>query len=136
MSEPNTVSVSTAEKPSWQRHMRDAIRTVDELCDHLGLDAAEHASLDASSSFSVFAPRPFVSRMQHGDATDPLLLQVLPVAAEMRQVEGYVVDPLSEQQVSREPGSAPEIRPSSIARDHGRVCNPLPILFSPPLPVR
>ncbi|MFC1759613.1 EF-P beta-lysylation protein EpmB [Planctomycetota bacterium] len=100
----STPTTSTATDPSWQRHMREAFRSVNELCDHLGIDAGEHASLAAADSFPLFAPRPFVSRMRHGDAADPLLLQVLPVAAETDKVPDYSSDPLSEKEASLRPG--------------------------------
>ena len=34
-------------------------------------------------------PRGFVARMRHGDPADPLLLQVLPRAAELGEVPGF-----------------------------------------------
>ena len=37
-------------------------------------------------------PRGFVARMRRGDATDPLLLQVLPRAAELGDVPGFARD--------------------------------------------
>jgi EF-P beta-lysylation protein EpmB len=42
--------------------------------------------------------------MRPGDPRDPLLLQVLPVAAELRPARGYAGDPLQEAAVSPRPG--------------------------------
>ncbi len=49
-------------------------------------------------------PRPFIARMRTGDPLDPLLLQVLPEAAELRPVEGFRPDPLEEQAFHVAPG--------------------------------
>lgn len=95
---------STNRDSGWQRHMREAFRSVHDLCDYLDIDANSHASIDAVKSFPLFAPRPFVNRMRRGDATDPLLLQVLPVAEELTEVSGFSTDPLSEQDSSLHPG--------------------------------
>lgn len=91
---------STNRDCGWQRHMREAFRSVEDLCEFLQIDAGKHASLDAIRSFALFAPRPFVNRIRKGDAADPLLLQVLPVEAETAKVPGYSTDPLSEQDAS------------------------------------
>jgi EF-P beta-lysylation protein EpmB len=48
--------------------------------------------------FAQRVPLPFVDRMRKGDPQDPLLLQILPVAEENRNVEGYSQDPLGEHQ--------------------------------------
>lgn len=61
----------------WQEDLRDAFRDPYELCEHLGLPQ-EVADSAAAEEFQLLAPRPFVARMRHGDASDPLLLQVLP----------------------------------------------------------
>ena len=50
----------------------------------------------ASGDFSLLAPRPYLARIQPGDPADPLLLQVLPQAAEMTTPAGYKPDPLGE----------------------------------------
>ena len=51
---------------------------------------------EASGQFSLLAPRPYLARIQPGDPADPLLLQVLPRAAEMTTPAGYKPDPLGE----------------------------------------
>ena len=65
----------------------------------MAADAAEAADL-----FPFRVPPPFVDRMVKGDPRDPLLLQVLPVAAETAAVPGYVPDPLGEEAASPVPG--------------------------------
>src|SRR6476659_7827410 len=80
---------------SWQEAMKDAVRDADELCRLLDLPVEfVSASMEASRQFRLFAPRGFVARMRPGDATDPLLRQVLPVAEETADVPGFTVDPV------------------------------------------
>jgi EF-P beta-lysylation protein EpmB len=88
--------------------VRDAIREPGELCRILGLpgDLAESARTGATAnqSFPLFAPRGFVSRMRPGDANDPLLRQVLPLAEELDDVTGFVADPVGDAEATRQPG--------------------------------
>ena len=77
----------------WQEHWRQAIRDPAELLDLLGLTpSALGVSAEALAQFPLRVPHSFVSRMRHGDASDPLLRQVLPVDAEMRIVPGFSFD--------------------------------------------
>jgi EF-P beta-lysylation protein EpmB len=50
----------------------------------------------AAKDFALRVPRSYVARMRKGDPNDPLLLQVLPVAAETEVVEGFVTDPVGD----------------------------------------
>lgn len=81
----------------WQQLLADAITDPAELCSILGLDPAliPHA-LAGAKSFPLRVPRSFVARMQPGDYNDPLLLQVLPVAAELDAAAGFVLDPVGD----------------------------------------
>ena len=89
---------------TWQQHMKNAIRTSQGLASALDLPLSEIDSGDATQPFPLFAPLPFVSRMEPGNIEDPLLRQVLPVAEEKIQAEGYLKDPLKEDQFSISPG--------------------------------
>jgi len=81
----------------WQQELRDAITDPAELCALLGLDPAGLASAHAAlAGFPLRVPREFVTRMRHGDARDPLLLQVLPVAAELQPSPGFGLDPVGD----------------------------------------
>jgi EF-P beta-lysylation protein EpmB len=84
----------------WRKILADTVSSLDELLDMVDLDAAELESLElqqrAAAQFPLRVPRTYVSRMVPGDARDPLLLQVLPSAAELEQVEGFSLDPLGE----------------------------------------
>ena len=84
---------------SWRLEMKRAIRDPYELMSVLGLDPSA-VDVEACGLFSLFAPLPFVRRIEPGDAQDPLLLQLLPQAAETREVPGFGADPVGDQTAS------------------------------------
>ncbi len=90
---------------SWQEAMKDAVRDPAELCRLLDLpeDYAE-ATKAANRQFPLFVPRGFIARMQAGDAADPLLRQVLPLADETLEVPGFVADPVDDGSAMRQSG--------------------------------
>jgi len=92
----------SADAPRWQRELARAIRDPAELCHALGLDPGLAAA--APPGFPLLAPRPFVARMEYGNPRDPLLLQVLPVAAEGADQPGFTSDPLHEATALAAPG--------------------------------
>lgn len=91
--------------PPWRRAVREAVRDSSELCRLLELPAelAVRAAR-ASEAFPLFVPRAFLARMRKGDAGDPLLRQVLPLAEEMAEVAGFSADPVAERQAEIAPG--------------------------------
>jgi L-lysine 2,3-aminomutase len=90
---------------SWQEAMKDAVRDPAELCRLLDLppDLAETAKISARQ-FPLFVPRGFLARMRRGDSTDPLLRQVLPLAAETVDTPGFVADPVDDANATRQSG--------------------------------
>ncbi|MGO1068242.1 EF-P beta-lysylation protein EpmB [Lysobacter sp. CA199] len=83
----------TAAPPRWQALWRDAVRDPRELLALLGLSRAGLDVPDrAAEQFPLRVPRGFVARMRHGDPTDPLLRQVLPLDEEMRPMPGFSLD--------------------------------------------
>jgi EF-P beta-lysylation protein EpmB len=85
----------------WQRSLATAVGSVGELLDLLGLPGdLLQGGLAAASDFPLRVPRGFVGRMRPGDPTDPLLLQVLPSAAELVATPGFTADPLAEREVA------------------------------------
>ena len=54
--------------------------------------------------FPLRIPQSFAVRIKNGNPNDPLLLQVLPTAAEKCEVTGFVDDPLQEQAAQKVPG--------------------------------
>lgn len=82
-----------AAAPRWQQLWREAVRDPRELLALVGLDAAATGVSEAAAAgFPLRVPRGFVARMRHGDATDPLLRQVLPLDEELRPAPGFALD--------------------------------------------
>ncbi len=92
-------------RTDWQSALDEAIRDPAELCRLLDLDPALGAeAATATGQWPLLVPRPYLSRICRGDPTDPLLLQVLPRAAELAAVPGYSADPLGEAHARCGPG--------------------------------
>lgn len=99
---------------TWQEALRDAVRDADELCRLLDLPAdAARVAKSAAGQFPLFVPRGYLARMRPGDLMDPLLRQVLPLAHEVREVPGFVADPVDDAAAIRQPGL--------LQKYHGRV---------------
>lgn len=91
--------------PRWQDAFAGAIRDPAELLRALNLDPALlPATRAAATPFPLRVPRSFIARMRSGDPDDPLLRQVLPLAAELESTPGFVTDPLDEQATPAVPG--------------------------------
>ncbi|MBR9910749.1 MAG: EF-P beta-lysylation protein EpmB [Gammaproteobacteria bacterium] len=101
----------THPEKTWQEELIDAVRDPALLLQQLDLPVTllEHARL-ASRDFSLKVPHPFLQRMRKGDINDPLLRQVLPLAAELEDVEGYSTDPLQEQAYNAHSGMVHKYR--------------------------
>lgn len=90
---------------TWQEILSDLITDPEELLQILELDADNSPySLEALAQFPLKAPRPFVDRIEKGNWHDPLLMQIWPSAAEDAQTEGFVADPLNEEEFNPVPG--------------------------------
>ncbi|MDD9868350.1 MAG: EF-P beta-lysylation protein EpmB [Gammaproteobacteria bacterium] len=72
----------------------DNITRADDLCRMLGLPARTAGALAPRdcAEFPLKVPRAWLNRIRRGDAADPLLRQVLPVAAESAQTPGFGAD--------------------------------------------
>ncbi len=82
-----------AQPRRWQRLWREAVTDPHELLRLLDLSAhAPHLLPAADTGFPLRVPRGFIDRMRRGDPADPLLLQVLPQAAELGDVPGFTRD--------------------------------------------
>jgi EF-P beta-lysylation protein EpmB len=93
------------EPRTWQQELAEAITSPEELAAALGLSPeALVGAHEAGRQFRLRVPRSFVSRMRRGDLDDPLLRQVLPVAAELADNADYVADPVGERSAMRAPG--------------------------------
>ncbi len=82
---------------AWRESLKRAIRSEAQLLEELELPAEllGPAKL-ASSSFPLFVPREYVARIKKGDPHDPLLLQVLPLGAELESPAGFITDPVGD----------------------------------------
>lgn len=91
---------------TWQQQVSQAVRSPLELRRRLGLaeDPPSAGESAASRDFPVFVPLPWLNRIRPGDPLDPLLLQVLAVAAETEAAPGFVPDPLAESGLQPLPG--------------------------------
>ncbi len=91
--------------PQWQNELRQAVRTADALCRRLDLpELLAEAAAAGAGEFPVFVPPSFLVRMRPGDPDDPLLRQVLPMAAEADVVEGFSRDPVNDAAATMQPG--------------------------------
>lgn len=86
-------------REDWLQQLADVITDPDDLLRILFLN--EHPHLQQGSGarrlFPLRVPRAFVARMQPGNASDPLLLQVLTAREEFITAPGFTHDPLDEQ---------------------------------------
>lgn len=92
-------------QPNWQTDLSQSISSTDKLLEYLQLDPQKlTVSQQACLDFPLRVPWPFVHRMETGNPHDPLLAQVLPIAAEMSNTAGYSDDPLDESKHNPVPG--------------------------------
>ncbi len=98
-------SAASRQIPRWQIELANAITDPAQLLRLLELDLALlPAAQAAAARFSLKVPRGFVARMRKGDPQDPLLQQVLPLAAETLSSPGFVADPVGDRKAMAAPG--------------------------------
>lgn len=100
---------------NWQKSLSEATRDPAELLAQLNLPSSLlPAAQKAAELFPLRVPQSFVARMAMGNATDPLLLQVLPLHLELEdQPTGYCDDPVGDLDAMPIPGL--------LHKYHGRV---------------
>lgn len=92
-------------QPSWKQALATAFRDPAELLAYLDLDPALlPAAQAAAQTFGLCVPRSFAARMQRQNPNDPLLLQVLPLAAELVATPGFNLDPVGDLAATELPG--------------------------------
>lgn len=64
----------------------------------------EAAAVRAARDFPLFAPSGYIARMRPGEPGDPLLRQVLPLAAETADAPGFAADPVGDEAARLQPG--------------------------------
>ena len=91
--------------PRWQIALRDVIRDPAQLLELLELPSnLLPAARRAAESFPLRVPRAFANRMRRSDPHDPLLLQVLPIDAELQSHPEFTSDPVGDLAACRAPG--------------------------------
>ena len=82
---------------NWQQLVKTALRCPKTLLAELELDFLDQELPAEALAFPTFVPQPYLNRIRKSDPSDPLLRQVLPLAAEGETPAGFVKDPLGEQ---------------------------------------
>jgi EF-P beta-lysylation protein EpmB len=90
---------------TWRDELRLAVRNAAQLVAALELpEGLIEPARRASAGFPLFAPWPYIARMKAGDPADPLLLQVLPLGAELEERQGFTADPVGDGEAKLIPG--------------------------------
>lgn len=131
-----TESLRSPAPLTWQQEMKRAIRDGHALLQAVGLRGAARSSgagqgraealdprfQEAQASFPVFVPPSLLSRIEPGNASDPILRQVLPSVDEQDPElnVGFGVDPLSEFSVAGESEIGGSMGPAIIQKYRSR----------------
>lgn len=92
-------------KAPWQKALAEAIRDPRELLAALDLpQTLLPEALAATDQFALRVPRGYVARMERANPQDPLLLQVLPLGAELHGRDGFATDPVGDLGAMPVPG--------------------------------
>ncbi|MBF0784619.1 EF-P beta-lysylation protein EpmB [Muribacter muris] len=87
------------QREDWLVDLAEAFRDPLELLAYLELDSHEfQQDIQARKLFALRVPRPFAAKMQKKARNDPLFLQAMSHQDEFLAAEGFVQDPLAEQQ--------------------------------------
>ncbi len=90
---------------SWQLQLARAFTRVEDLFDYLELNQALlPAARAAAIQFGLRVPTAYAARIERGNPDDPLLRQVLPLAAELIRTAGFNTDPVADQNSAAAPG--------------------------------
>lgn len=103
---PNsTAAVEAGRATTWQQELKEAVRDPRELCRLLDLPEEWVPTAEAAArDFPLFAPRPYLARMERGNPRDPVLRQILPLEAELHSPAGYTADPVGDEAARVVPG--------------------------------
>jgi len=90
----------------WKTALRTSVTEPEELLGLLDLPRSRWlaGARRAARLFPLKIPRGFIDRMQKGNAADPLLRQVLPLAEELNESSGYTKDPVGDGPSTAVPG--------------------------------
>ncbi|MGZ8250673.1 EF-P beta-lysylation protein EpmB, partial [Methylomagnum sp.] len=91
--------------PRWQAELADSFTDPAALLEFLALDPHDFPALrHAAASFPFRVTRAYAARIRQRDPADPLLRQVLPLAAELAEQPGFVADPVGDLHAAAAPG--------------------------------
>lgn len=98
----------------WRKILQQSILPAAELLNRLGLGNADIPLAETGlRQFPLRVPPAYLGQIRHGDPDDPLLRQILPLAAEDRPTPGFGLDPVGDRQSQKQPGL--------LHKYHGRV---------------
>lgn len=100
-----TRTAAPCQIPAWHRALAEAVTDPAELLRLLELPPdLLPAARRAARAFGLRVPRSYLARIGKGDPDDPLLRQVLPLAAELRSTAGFGPDPVGDSAAAALPG--------------------------------
>ncbi|QLB19022.1 EF-P beta-lysylation protein EpmB [Mannheimia granulomatis] len=86
-------------KPLWLTELAQAFNNPVDLLQFIKLNPADfEQDIVARKLFPLRVPRAFAEKIEKGNPNDPLFLQAMSSQAEFIESEGFVVDPLEEQE--------------------------------------
>jgi L-lysine 2,3-aminomutase len=101
----STAITQQSPRTAWSLELAQAIRDPVELCQLLQLDPRLICDTEsATKQFPLLVPRSYLSRMQPGNPSDPLLLQVLPQLTESHNLPDFTPDPVGDLAATQTPG--------------------------------
>ncbi|MCA1790685.1 MAG: EF-P beta-lysylation protein EpmB [Thioalkalivibrio sp.] len=91
------LAAAPAQTPAWQQALARAIADPRELLRRLGLEPSLLKDMECGDTlFRTRVPESYFSRIRPNDPRDPLLLQVLPQAAEADDHPAFVTGPVGD----------------------------------------
>ena len=91
------------QKTDWKTLVSGAFRNIDDLLKYCEIDPPR-TETDDRPEFALRVTKYFASLIEKGNARDPLLLQVLPLALESQTVDGYHRDAVGDRLSMPVPG--------------------------------
>lgn len=85
----------TTHLTTWQQELTQAFSKPEDLLEYLGLQDENYCK-EAKDDFSMRVPLGFAENMEKGNANDPLLRQVLPIANELDNPVAFLDDPVGD----------------------------------------
>lgn len=96
---------SEAQSIGWRALLRDATMTPAELLQRLDLPPETAGFIEnVNRQFPLRIPPAYLAQIRPGDPDDPLLKQILPLAAEATPVPGYSQDPVGDLAAEKQSG--------------------------------